>query len=364
MHQAYIVKVADIAYNIHQLQAWAGPTPIWAVLKGDGYGLGIKKMTEICWENGVNRFAVTEFSEAKMIREIVGPNAKILMLHPVTHYAELLHLANLVTDLGVIFTLSSEVDAKILDRLQLPVEVHLKVDTGMGRHGFLPTEADLVCKILSTVKYLMVSGVYTHFPAASLKESRTRGQFKQFQDFCSGIEASGYPLGERHCCNTAAFLRFPDMHLQGVRIGSGLFGRVLGSSPVDLQQVGWVEAEIEEIRQLPKYHTIGYGAAVTLKRDTRCAFLPIGYYHGYLLQRGRDIWRVQDCLRGILSNLALTFNPNRPMIRIGKNFAPVLGHIGMLHTCVDVTDIPCVIGDIARLEMNPLYRKCFPVIYR
>ena len=115
---------------------------------------------------------------------------------------------------------------------------------------------------------------------------------------------------------------------------------------------------------LPKGHTVGYGAATTLKRDTRSAVIPIGYYHGFTLQRGRDVWRAQDCIRGILSNLKLLLKPSAPTVAVGGRSTRTLGHIGMLHTCVDVTDLTCELGDLVRVEINPLLMKGLPVVYR
>ena len=358
--KAYIVEREAVAHNIARLKEWAGEATLWAVLKGDGYGLGAGAMAALCWENGIRRFAVTEPAEARDIRESVGNGAEILMLRSTTDRSEL----QVLIDLQVILTLGSREDAQILSALDQPCRVHLKVDTGMGRYGFLPTEGDAVRQALAAAPKVTVTGVYTHFHSAFLEESITRRQFDRFIRFCDQLEAAGLPLGERHCCNTSAFLRFKEMHLSGVRVGSGLLGRVAVPNTLGLQPVGWAEAEIEELRTLPKGHTVGYGAATALKRETRCAVVAIGYYHGFTLQRGTDVWRAKDCIRGILHNLKLLLRPQHLTVRVGDHRARTLGHVGMLHTCVDVTDLPCQVGDLVRLEINPLMLKGLPVEYR
>ena len=358
--KAYIVEREAVAHNIAQLQKWAGETPVWAVLKGDGYGLGAGPMAALCWENGIRRFAVTEPAEARAIRESVGEEGEILMLRATTDRVEL----HALMDLHVILTLGSREDARVLAELDRPCRVHVKVDTGMGRYGFLPTEGEALREALAAAPKVTVAGVYTHFHSAFLEESITRRQFNQFVHFCDALEAAGLALGERHCCNTSAFLRFQDMHLNGVRIGSGLLGRVAVPNTLGLRRVGWAEAEIEELRTLPKGHTVGYGAATTLKRETRCAVVPVGYYHGFTLQRGTDVWRAKDCIRGVLHNLKLLLRPEHLTVLVGDHRARTLGHVGMLHTCVDVTDLNCQVGDLVRLEINPLQLKGLPVEYR
>ena len=358
--KAYVVEREAVAHNIAQIRKWAGDAAVWAVLKGNGYGLGAGAMAALCWENGIRRFAVTEPSEARDIRESVGPGAEILMLRATTDLSEL----QILIDLQVILTLGSREDAQILADLDQPCRVHLKVDTGMGRYGFLTTEGEAVRQALAAAPKVTVAGVYTHFHSAFLEERITRQQFARFSAFCDQLEAEGLSLGERHCCNTSAFLRFKDMHLSGVRVGSGLLGRVAVPNTLGLQPVGWAEASIEELRALPRGHTVGYGAATTLKRDTRCAVVPVGYYHGFTLQRGTDVWRAKDCVRGILHNLKLLLRPKHLTVRVGDSRARTLGHVGMLHTCVDVTDLPCQVGDLVRLEINPLHLKGLPVEYR
>lgn len=362
--KAYIVEKEAVAHNIDRLKAHAGGVPIWAVLKGDGYGLGAGAMAALCRENGLDRFAVTEPREARAIREAAGEEVQILMLRATTDREELGQLM----DLDVILTLSSREDVAILEELagerERPCRAHLKIDTGMGRYGFLPEEQGEVETLLRGLERVRITGVYTHFHSSFGKAEITRRQFDQFRRMCDGLEAAGLSPGERHCCNSSAFLRFPDMHLDGVRLGSAILGRVAVRDPLGLKKVGWAEASVEELRVLPKGHTVGYGAATTLKRETRSAVIGIGYCHGFTLQRGRDVWRAQDCIRGMLSNLKLLLRPSAPTVTVGGRSTRTLGHIGMLHTCVDVTDLTCQVGDRVRVEINPLMVKNLPVEYR
>ena len=359
--KAYIVEKDAILHNLDVLKNKAGDTPIWAVLKGNGYGLGVKPMAELCWEKEIRRFAVTEVAEAQTIRELY-PEAKILMLRPTMDPQELAR----ILDLDVIATIGSTEDAAALNALaaqrDLVAEVHVKVDTGMGRYGFLPEEQE---KILSVYRYndhLAVSGIYTHFHTAFGKAKITAAQEEAFQALVQAITDAGIETGERHCCNSAAFLRWPQMKLEGVRLGSALLGRVLVRS--GLKRIGYCEATVDELRWLPAGHSTGYGAAWRAKKATQVAIVSVGWYHGFTNAYGHDIFRFRDCLRDALGAVKRMIFKKKIFITINGKKCPVLGHVGMLHTAVDVTKAPCKLGDKAILEINPTQVRGMEIEFR
>ena len=340
-----------ISHNLELLQKKAGGTPIWAVLKGDGYGLGIRPMAKLCQEKGITDFAVTELGEVQALRETV-PGCRILMLRPTTDPEELGQLLSL----EAIATISSAEDAAALNALAgqrgQVAEVHVKIDTGMGRYGFLPDEMD---KILAVYRYndnLAVSGIYTHFHSAFCSEKATFAQADAFRQVLKAIEAAGFETGTPHCCNSNAFLRWPELKMGGVRIGSALLGRVAAKSK--LKRVGRCETTVEELRWLPAGHTTGYGAGWKAKKPTRIAVLPVGWYHGFTTQYGEDLFRVRDCLRRILSALKRIVFKKKIYVWVNGKKCPVLGHVGMLHTVCDVSKVSCSPGDTAVLDINPL----------
>lgn len=102
----------------------------------------------------------------------------------------------------------------------------MKIDTGMGRYGFLPREMDKILSVYQYMDGIAVSGIYTHFACAFLSEKKTREQYEQFRYVVDQIAGKGFETGEPHCCNSAAFFRWPDMHMGGVRIGSAWLGRM------------------------------------------------------------------------------------------------------------------------------------------
>ena len=359
--KSYIVEKDAILHNLDVLRNKAGCTPIWAVLKGNGYGLGVGPMAELCWEKEIRRFAVTELDEAQIIRQ-AHADAQILLLRPTMDQAEL----NRLLDLEVIATIASTEDAAALNSLaaqrDVVAEVHVKIDTGMGRYGFLPEELE---KILSVYRYndhIAVSGIYTHFHTAFGKAKHTAAQEETFRRLVQAIVDAGVEPGARHCCNSAAFLRWPEMKMEGVRLGSALLGRVLTKS--SLRRVGWCEATVDELRWLPAGHSTGYGAAWRAKKPTQIAVISVGWYHGFTNEYGHDIFRFRDCLRDALGAVKRMLFKKKIYVSINGKKCPVLGHVGMLHTVVDVTKVNCKLGDKAILQINPLQVRGMEIVYR
>ena len=90
----------------------------------------------------------------------------------------------------------------------------------------------------------------------------------------------------------------------------------------------------------------------------------MGWYHGFVVEMGNDLFRFRDCLRGVLRNLKQMVFKKHIYVTVNGKKCRVLGHIGMLHTCVDVTKLPCAVGDTAVFDIKPLLLKGIEVVYR
>lgn len=358
----YVVSRAILESNIRQLKTQAGDVPIWAVIKGDGYGLGVLPLAEVLSEEGIMRFCVTDIREAEILRDNSFTEEKILMLRSVSDRREI----NRLLDLKVILTVGSEETARLVDQIAAEradvAEVHLKIDTGMGRYGFLPEETDRVIALYGACRHLAISGVYTHFNCAFNNETLTRQQFASFMGVVAAIRAAGQETGCVHCCNSAAFLKYPEMHLDGVRLGSALLGRM--PFRTKLHPVGCAQTQIDELRTLPKGHTTGYSALWRAKKDTPIAIVPIGWYHGFRVSCEPELGRKRDCLRAALSALKQLLRRRKATVEIGGKQCPVVGAVGMLHCAVDVSGLDCRRGDPVTVQINPLHVKGMPVVFR
>lgn len=362
--KAYVVEKEALSHNIELLQKMANGVPIWAVLKGNGYGIGVLPLARHLAEAGIDHFCVTEVREAELLRENGFEDASILMLRSTGDPAEL----NRLMDLRVILTIGSwetacAINAIAAERADV-VEAHLKIDTGMGRYGFLPDELDQLLPIFRYMPGLHVTGIYTHLHSAFCSQKATIAQAEAFQRVLDQLHAAGCETGMAHMLNSAGLLKYPQYAMDGVRVGSAILGRVSVHGNFGLTRIGECQATVEELRWLPKGHSCGYGAGWTAKKPTRVAVFSVGWYHGFGVEMGNDLFRFRDCLRGVLRNLRQMIFKKHITVTVNGKKCRVLGHIGMLHTCVDVTNVPCAVGDPAVFDLKPLLLKGIEVVYR
>ena len=361
--KAYIVDQSALGENIRILKEKAGETPIYGVIKGNGYGLGLIPMAKALKEGGIDRFAVTELNEVQALRENGFETEEILMMRSTCLKEELTALLELNATATVGSMECARAMAQVAAELETPFPCHVKIDTGMGRYGFHPEEAEEVAQVYQ-MENLHVTGIYTHFHSAFSSEKDTRAQFAAFSGLCDALAARDISVGTRHCCNSSAFLKCPEMHLDAVRLGSAILGRLSFPGDMGLKKLGWCESRVELIREIPKGHSVGYGAAWRAKRPTKIAVCGVGYYHGFGAEHADDIFRFRDCVRGGLHYVKAFLKRKALYIQVNGKPARVLGHIGMVQTICDVTDIPCQVGDPIRIEINPLMMKDMEVIYR
>ena len=358
----YGVNINAIQSNVQIIQNLAGSIPVWAVLKGNGYGLGLLPMARLLYREGIRRFCISDVQEAKLLSGACLESSQILMLQPTQNPEILKELLGL----PVICTVSCLEDAQILNLLatqtQHHAQVHLKIDTGMGRYGFRPDDVNDILSVCQ-LAHLHIGGIYTHFASGSSLR-KTEKQYRLFLRVIEQIRKAGFDPGECHCCNSTAFLNYPEFHLDGVRIGSAFLGRTPEQQKYGLKPVSFCQSRIEEIQTLRKGQASGYAGAWKARKDTRLAMIPVGWYHGFGVAYNRDIFRLRDCIRGCLSWAKAWVTEKRLWVTVNGCRCPVCGHIGMLYTAVDVSDIFCEIGDPVILDISPLLQKGLPLAYQ
>ena len=204
----YLVESAAIRQNLETLKKRAGKARLFAVVKGNGYGLGLVPLAAICRDAGVDTFCVTEVSDATQLRG-AGFTQQILMIRPTCDVDEVHQLL----DLDVVLTVSSQDDAAVLNGIatqrKQKVKAHIEIDTGMGRYGFLPGEMDKLLHIYSYMDGLDLCGIYTHFHSAFCNKKATDLQMVCFRSVIRQLQEKGFDVGICHCCNSAGLLRFP-----------------------------------------------------------------------------------------------------------------------------------------------------------
>lgn len=349
--RAYIVDTRAIGSNIELIRKKAGDAAIFAVLKADGYGLGLTTMADLCRQNGISRFAVTECADVRRLRQSGNADEDILLLRPTCDENEIRALL----EQDATFTVASQQDALTLSGIArekgVRAKAHLKIDTGMGRYGFLPEEKDKILSCYAYADCMEICGLYTHFHSAFCNKKATRRQMEALLAVAETVRQEGFEPGLVHCANSSALMKHKDCTMDAVRVGSALLGRL--AFRTGLQKIGYCQTAVEQIRWLPKGHTTGYGAAWKAKKPTQIAVLPVGWYHGFATQYGDDVFRVRDQLRKIASGIKGIFFPQKLTVSVAGKKCRVLGHVGMLHTVVDITGKSIVVGDEAVVEINP-----------
>ena len=242
---------------------------------------------------------------------------------------------------NVVITIGSKEAAEVADKigkeLNKKVKAHIKIDTGFGRYGFVYHNREEMIKTLKPLKNIKIEGTFTHFSNAYYDDKYTKLQFDRFMDCIEVLKMNDIETGMLHVCNTSAFIKFPNMHLNAVRVGSAFTGRISFKNSMGLRKIGYLKANVAEIKELPKGFNIGYSNVYTTKRDTKVAIIPCGYADGVNIQTGIDMCRTIDKIRYIVGDLKNIFKKQQLFVNINGQKCPILGRVGTYHVTVDIT---------------------------
>ncbi len=315
------ISVDAIKHNYRQIRSIIPKhTEIMAIIKADGYGHGAIEVAKILQEQGVNRFAVAIAKEGEELRKegIISP---ILILG----YTPKADIQTLIEN-DLTQTVFSYEMAKYISeeakKLNKTVNIHLKVDTGMGRIGFMSSSQSIEeVKKIAELTHINMEGIFTHFSTADEEDpTYTKEQWSIFEGFLMELEEVGIHLPIMHAANSGAILSHAYTHLNVVRPGIILYGYYpsgyLQNKVLDLEPAMTLKSQVVHVKELPEGHYVGYGRKFYTKEKTKIATIPIGYADGYsrrLAEKGRVLIRGQ--------------------------YAPVVGNICMDQFMVDVTAI-------------------------
>lgn len=328
------------AHNYRAFRRLIGPkVKLWAVVKSNAYGHGIFLFAKLLDKLGVDGFCVDSLIEGVKLRE-AGITRPILILGPTLprSFPE-------AARQGLRLTISNFEGLKAILDLRVRPSFYIKIDTGMHRQGFLP-EDDVRLRALLIKRKQAVSGtlkgIYTHFASAGHPGSATtKKQFEEFMERARAFEDAGFRGLELHAAATGGTLIDPSYHLSAVRIGKGLYGffpsrELEAAHKFKLKPVLSWKTCITELKDLRPGDSVGYDLTETVKRPTRMAVLPVGYWQG----------------------LPRSLSSKGEVLVRGRR-AKILGRVSMDLTVIDVTGIPCKVGDTVtligkdrRAEMN------------
>ena len=259
-------------------------TKIMAVIKADAYGHGAIPCAEKL-QGVTDYFAVAFADEAIDLREnnITAP-ILILGYSPKTTAKTIVEqdITATVYDVDCAKELSKE--AKKQGKT---AKIHIKIDTGMSRIGFIWDSPETINQIteISKLENIETEGIFTHFATADEENSAfTNLQFRRFMSIVKTLETQGVKFKIKHCCNSAGAMRFPNMHLDMVRIGIGLYGCYPSdfSYELDLTPAMSMKTRVVNVKTVKKGDSVSYGATYTAKEDIKVATISVGYADGYL----------------------------------------------------------------------------------
>ena len=337
--------MAELTVNLEAVlrnyRRFAEQGPVIPVLKDNAYGLGMQQVQRLLCRAGVTLFACSTPEEALRLS---GDGADVLLLSCV-HEPELLRR---LAERDVILAVESLDQARAIEETGLPARVHILVDTGMGFGGFLVGEPEKILLAYRSLPNVALSGIYTQIHAAPAGQEAEH-QLQQFQRVLDAIHAAGFETGTVHAAGSYALMHCDLARMDAVRAGSVLLGRCRRTKDDGLSTVGHGEAGIAEMRWLPKGHTVGAEKTAVLKAPTRVAVVPVGYQHGFGVERPRPA--------GLLGTLGRWRRGRRLYVRVNGQRARVIGSVGVSETLVDVTDLKCSAGDVVSFDLDPMYAR-------
>lgn len=320
------VEAAAIRENLRRIKALAGPRrKVMAVVKAEAYGHGALKVAQLAMAEGINWFGVATPEEGIALRQ-AGVEANILVFAPLMP-----EQAPAYCQYDLIATVTTGAGAVALDReaarCRRKMRVHIKVDTGMGRIGFLPEQAGAEIEKLMALPHLVVEGLYSHFATADAADlSYARQQLRTFQGLVTDLEKRGIRIPLKHLANSGGLLNLPESYFDLVRPGLLLYG--MYPSPwchrekLALRPAFRLKTKVVYVKRVPAGTGISYGQIYHTAKETTIATLPIGYADGWIRK---------------LSGKA--------RVLINGEYYPVVGTICMDQCMVEVGDAPVQVGD-------------------
>jgi alanine racemase len=322
------VDLGKIRRNILSLSACIQEgADLMAVVKANAYGHGILEVANAAVRAGASWLGVARVDEGRILRK-AGVTAPTLLLAepPIARCREVL-------ELGLTATIYTEQCAQTFSEaassLNMKLDVHVKIDTGMHRYGIAPENAGTFMNLIDSLSGIEATGIWTHFATAEETDNPfTKQQYERFVEVLDDLAPRSDGM-IRHAANSAALISFPESHLDLVRAGISIYG--IHPSPIfqekiELESALSLKARIGQVKWLPEGESLSYGSNYSLKRPSWVATVPAGYADGV--------------------PRSLT---NSGEILIGGRRHMISGNVTMDHIMVDLGDRQAELGDEAVL---------------
>lgn len=359
------VDKSAIKHNLFEVKNKLKPTRVLAVVKANAYGHGSVEVARLLLAEGIDYLGVALAEEAIILRDN-GIEAPILILGPVMSEA----LPKLI-ELNCTLTISNVKQIDDINQEAIKINkkanIHLNINTGMNRYGINPSDVPNFLIRIKKAKNVNLEGVYTHFPQAE-NESITKRQFALFTREVDKIKSFiDYDL-IMHCANSIAAVKYKEMHLDMIRIGSLLFGQSRVQSNLNLKKSWQLKSKIINIIDVNKGEGIGYDKEFTAEKDMKVAIVPLGFHHGVSMWPNHTSVSLKTAVKNIVKEILKFSRASRAIesALVGTREANYVGKTGMEHLALDITDLEDVkIGDVVDLRIiQTAVNQIIPIVYK
>jgi alanine racemase len=347
IHQTVLeISLDAISHNLNVFRSYLGHgTKIMAMVKAFAYGSGSSEIASLLEYHRVSYLAVAYADEGVELRS-AGVTLPVMVMNPDPSAADVMIKYSLEPELYSFSSFGSFIAVAERHGL-IAYPVHIKIDTGMHRLGFLPEETEELASLIKARDCIRVISVFSHLSGSddpALDEFSKR-QVDIFQKAASLIrEATGYPF-MRHILNSSGIIRMPEYQFEMVRPGIGIYGAG-NFDGIPLKPAGRFKTRISQVKMAKRGEPVGYGCADVSDSDRIIAILPVGYADGLNRKMG---------------------NRNGRLFIRGKK-VPIIGNVCMDMCMADITGLDAVTGDEAEIfgeniSINEIAEICQTIPY-
>ncbi len=284
VHQTMLsINLSALVHNLNVFRKVIGPNVrTMAMVKAFSYGAGSYEIANLLQYSGVDYLSVAYIDEGIALRK-AGITMPIMVMSPDASSFDRMMAWKLEPEIFNATSLARFTElAATLQVYEYPI--HIKLDTGMHRLGFMPHELDELIAALNNNPYVKVASIFSHLAASEdpTQDGFTEHQHRVFEETSTRLMQHLHYKLYRHICNSAAIARHPELHYDMVRLGLGLYG-IDGSKKLsgELRQIGTLKTTIAQVKTIPAGETVGYGRMGHADKETRIATICIGYADGY-----------------------------------------------------------------------------------
>lgn len=320
------INLDKLENNINTIKSkYSDTTEIIAVVKSNAYGMGDMETVRFLRDIGIKYFAVATTSEGLRLRREFD-DINILVLGYTPEYLLETTIRNRIVPTIYEIEIANKIN-EMAKKLEVIAEVQIKIDTGMNRLGFKPSEQSLEeIKMISEFDNIKIQGIFSHFANSEDNINMTEKQFESFVNFVNKLNEQNVDVGIKHISNTGAVFNHPKFGLDAIRPGIGMYGTHDGDRKKPLEYgvefIAELKTEIALVKTIHAGEGVSYGSKFVAAKDTKIATLPIGYADGII--------------RSMSGKIEVLINGTR---------CAQVGAICMDQLMVDVTDVDCKIGD-------------------